>query len=250
MKSILKFGLILAVFLVGLFVAGIAAAEDQGSDPDVAQVDCELKDYVEEAAVASSTTEKGIVLPPIVPLCDKMPEGILLTGESVKLCGPDGNFNYQWSTFINGFMIPDGTSKCMVLTVPYGTLPESTIGAKLTVTSKDYLKCMDTTCIKYIVKRTPCCPNLDDFCEGKATSANAAKFVYSGLPAGYTYEWWINGAKVANPNEAYLDGLHHGLYGATIKIFHNGNFVKFVCGQGFYVSENPVATITPTPITA
>ena len=136
----------------------------------------------------------------------------------------------------------------MVLTVPYGTWEGTSIGAILTVTTDNYLACQDKTCIKYTVCRTPCCPNLDNFCEGEATGANAAKFIYAGLPDGYTYEWWINGAKVENPDEAYLDGLKNGWYSAVIKIYHGEMFVKNVCYQWFFVSENPVATITPSPL--
>ena len=243
MKSVFKFGLILAVFLVGLFVAGIAAAQDEhDSDAvDSTQTDCGLEQVLEV-----STMCVGEKCP--APFCDKPSQGCLLTGESVQLCGPEGKYNYQWGKFIGKNYKQDGTSQCMVLTVPYGTWEGTSIGAILTVTTDNYLACQDKTCIKYTVCKTPCCPNLDNFCEGEATGANAAKFIYAGLPDGYTYEWWINGAKVENPDEAYLDGLKNGWYSAVIKIYHGEMFVKNVCYQWFFVSENPVATITPSPL--
>lgn len=241
MKSVMKYGLILAVFLVGLFVAGIAAAQDEhDSDAiDSSQADCGLAD----------ATDIMDVKCPVPPLCDKQSSGCLLTGESVKLCGPEGKYDYQWGKFIGNNYKLDGTEKCTVLSVPYGTNPGTSIGAILTVTSTGHLACQDKTCIKYTVCRTPCCPNLKDFCVGKATKAEAEKFTYNGLPEGYSHIWVIDGVEVANPDEAYLNGLKTGWHGAHIEIFHNGVFVKNVCYQWFYVSPNPVATITPGPNT-
>jgi hypothetical protein len=245
-----KYAAILAALLVNLCLADIAVVAGQeaesGATPatgvvDTSNSDCNLPD--------ASNVAEGIV--GVGPLCSKESSGYILNGETIHLCGPSGSYKYQWGTFIGNVYTPDGTNKCMDLVFNQQN-PGTKVGAILSVTNDNGLKCADKTCIKYTVARTPCCPLLDSFCKGEATQANADTWVYSGLPTGYSYKWYVGKlgttpAAISMPvTPGYLNTLAPGLYHAYIKIYHNGNVVKDTCGQYFLVETPPVATITPT----
>jgi hypothetical protein len=239
---------ILGLLLIGLSIAvSIAVAQDMDEAPDS---DCSGTDCAITAETATVEAFSMMDYHP-APWCDKQSQGCLLTGESVTLTAPAGSgYTYLWTKYFDSR--PDGTStsQAITLTVPTSHIsPGDEVGAVLSITKqKGSLKCVDETCIKYIVCNTPCCVDPCDFCKGEAKQWNADQFnSYGPLPTGYTYKWVIDGNVQSNPiTVTILNGLSAAVHTASINIYHNGNFVKNVCPQTFEVVAKPTATITPS----
>ena len=175
--------------------------------------------------------------------CDESSSGCLLTGETVNLCGPSGDYNYQWTIRIGESVKPGGNERCQRLSVPTNTPVGTAIGAVLTITSRDGLKCMDDSCRIYKVCPSPCCHKFLDYCEKKANQDVLDRFTIARQMPGYAYVWVVDGKKaVVDLN--YLNKLAQGVHYATLDIYHNGKFVKTWCDDSWFVAESPVATIT------
>lgn len=175
--------------------------------------------------------------------CDESSSGCLMTGETVNLCGPSGDYNYQWTIRIGESVTPAGNGRCQRLSVPINTPIGTAIGTVLTITSKDGLKCMDDSCRIYKVCPSPCCRKFLDYCEKKANQNVLDRFTIAQIMPGYAYVWVVDGEEAVVDLE-YLNNLAPGVHYAKLDIYHNGNFVKTWCDDSWIVAKSPVATIT------